>query len=217
MGRLFRFIGSILTLDVLPSAYEMTYNTAIKGNHTVWLIGWIINPIINYFITLFINIIDFLCVFTSWIPFVNNIQDTIYYAPDIDQLNSNIVYNIIEPLLGTSHRNWITHSVLNPYFIFFIVCAFILSFIARFIPVFKYIVGLIILIIGMSFVAHLLADTMPLSWGKGSRNSFSNIHVRFWFIKFQMNGLFSKLWLYLHASIAGAATIKASSVALEDD
>jgi len=213
MGKLFNFIGRILTLNILPGAYDMVRDTHIKGNHTIWFIGWIISPIINYFFTLFINIVDFICIFINWIPIIGDIQKFIYHAPDIDQQGYDAVYNFIEPLVGTVHRNWITHSVLNPYFILFVICAFVIAFIAKFIPVVKYIAAFLILMIGLTFVCHLIADTMPGGWGRGSSNNFSKIHVRFWFIKFQLNGLFTKLWLYINALIAGVSIKSATEIA----
>ncbi len=216
MGKLFKFIGQLLTLGILPGAYGLTEGTYITGNHTVWIIGWLINPIINYFIEIFLNLMDFVFLLTIWIPYIGDFQTILYLAPDIDQMNYNAIYEFLYPLIGSSHRNWLTHSVLNPYFIAFIIISFIIAFISQFIPVVKYIVAFIIFIIGFSFICHLLADTMPKGWGKDSRNNFANIHFRFWFIKFQMNGFFSKLWLYINIFIGGAGVLKSVETAAAD-
>lgn len=173
-----------IVFGFLPSGIEtatghrLLYNTDYR---VVTLIP-IIEPLIWMIISFVCNIFDFILWFIAWIPGVKQIINLVYSLPDIDQIFTNIFPN---------HRNFLTHSILNPGFIVIMVLGFILG---RINEAFKS----INIIVGSIFAVHLFADTMPLKWG-----GFANVYIGLGTYKLlSLPGFLSKAWLLVNGMLA---------------
>lgn len=182
-------IYSILTLSFLPHALGMFDGNV--GSYSIPIIGQFIEVLINYFVAAFINLIDFFIWFINWIPGVNWIINFIYRSPDMVE---RYLPDIFGGLAG--HRNFITHSILNPVFlVYLIICLIIIILVHK--TSISDLIKIILFFIGLTFVCHLLADTMPKSW-RGTA------HIKlFLFTKFYtLPAFLSKLWLYMNAVLS---------------
>ena len=142
----------------------------------------LIGGIFNYLSILVCNITDCLMWFISWIPGLNNIIYMVYTCPDLDLK------------LGIGHRNFITHSVLNPIFIGFVVISILLIVITSFSEGLNSGIRLLLFLIGMTFTCHLLADTMPNKW-------MGTAYIKF--LGFSLKPPFlSVIWLYANSFIS---------------
>lgn len=202
LSKTFSFLGTIITLSFLPSGIMRGFSHRMMDGSISNTIIPIIGGLFNYITVLIINIIDFFCWLISFIPLVNLLLYTIYRSPDFDLV------------LGVAHRNFISHSVLNPVFLVYVaIVAIVVRVISR-IP--ENILGFIksiLLIIGLSFVGHLLADTMPAGW-KG----FAMIKIAFTEKPIlTLPAIFSKLWLYLNAIFSGILVTKACDIKSSED
>lgn len=188
IGSILDGLGSILTLDFLPKAYNFLKDSKI-GTYSIPILGLLC----NYVTWVFVNLVDFIAWLFHWIPGVGSIMDWIYKAPDMD-LNSASL-----EIFRNTHRNFITHSVLNPVFVGFIGISYMIkrTIVDNIGGMMKDIFAKFILLVCACFAAHLLADTMPRSW-QGS----AIIKVKLFQAGFSLNSIFSQLWLYIHAIIA---------------
>lgn len=188
-------LEKLLTLGFLPKALNM-----MDGNvtsYTIPIIGVVVEVFLNWIAAIFINLIDFCLWLVNWIPGVRQIIAFVYRAPDAAE-------HLFPQLFGMSHRNFITHSAINPIFLGFLLVGFIL---ARAFPPLK----VFVMLIGLSFVCHLLADTMPQAW-----QGTALIKVYLFRGFFTLPRFFSKLWLYINVVIAlglvvGAADFREDS------
>lgn len=195
---------NILNLAFLPAGLDIAANTSMTGVYTIPLIGAFIEVPLHYIFSLVINVVDFLCWFICKIPLIGNIIEFIEKCPDKD-----LTTHGTDPIIGflgiTGHRNFITHSVLNPYVIIFIVLSVILIFALGSL---NEVVGMIfrfLLFFGLlTFSCHLLADCMPSAW-----TGAALIRVKIFGLQiFTLNGFFSKLWLMLNAIVSGGIGAK---------
>lgn len=178
------FFGSLFTLDFLPSGMNVIYNGPLNENIAIenTLLKKSINDertgfvkkiflkiinipflLINYLLMLIINIIDFIIWFFSWIPGYRHLIKSITKAHDIDNYN---VRGIIASHFS-NHRNFFTHSILNPIIFIYIVIAIIIKQIKSFA------VSFLISLPLLGFLGGLLADTMPNGWTQ----NLSRIHL----------------------------------------
>lgn len=194
LGSIRSFFVSIFTLSFLPNAIGMFDGNINTMASNIPIVSKLVEGIINWTSVIFINVIDFCLWFIYWIPGVKQIINLIYTSPDF-------VERLISSMLG-SHRNFITHSILNPIFLIFIMVAFILCKIIN-----KYEIGelisIVVMLIGFVFACHLLADTMPQSWV-----GFANIKVQIFRTFFVMPPLLGKLWLIVNAILCSIVTVK---------
>lgn len=192
LGAIKSFLGSVITLSFLPNAIGM-FDGNIKTVAThIPIISEVVGVTINWLSVIFINFIDFLLWFIYWIPGVKQIINIIYTSPDM-------VEKLIPSMLG-SHRNFITHSILNPIFLIFIIITFILCRILNNFEIGKCI-STILMLVGLTFACHLLADTMPKSW-----IGFANIKVQIFITLFAMPPWLGKLWLIGNAILCIVVT-----------
>lgn len=145
-----------------------------------------IEIVINFILAAIINIVDFLILLISWIPFIKDLITFIYKSPDTLEKS-------VSTLFGGSkgHRNFITHSIFNPVFIAYLIIA------SRICDLFKYtplntINRPLFFIIGICFSCHLLSDSMPKYW-----RGFANIKIYFFRNLYTFTPLISKCWLYI--------------------
>ena len=176
-------VGSILTLSFLPSALKMLEGSSMDST-LIPILGYLI----NWLVVVFVNFVDFMIWFINWIPGIKQVIRLIYTAPDIDQSSW---YRASFSFLG-GHRSFITHSVLNPIFIIYFSLSYFVS------KVFSRNkwgerIGIITALIGLTFVCHLLADTMPEKW-----QGFAYIKIFFW----SSNAWVSQIWLFANALFA---------------
>lgn len=188
------FFASIFTLSFLPNAIGMFDGKMDTVASSIPILSNLIEGLINWISVVFINFVDFILWFIYWIPGVKQIIELIYRAPDL-------VERLIPHMLG-AHRNFITHSVLNPVFLVFIMIAFVLCKILNKFEMGTIISGLL-MIIGLGFACHLLADTMPKSWV-----GFANIKVQIFATMFVMPPWLGKLWLLVNAIFCIKLTCK---------
>ncbi len=177
-----RFTISLFTLSFLPSGIDTLFNHRLHDGDmsTIALIP-LVEHLINYIAVLFLNIIDFAIWTIAWIPGVNLIIDIVYTSPDFIEV-------------GVTHRNFLTHSVLNPVFLIAMLALFIVGkILGLFSQWFKLAFAYIVLCAGFAFVGHLLADSMPNAW-----TGFARIN----FIIFSAPAFISKIWLYINAFFA---------------
>lgn len=190
------FFASLFTLSFLPNAIGMFDGKIETTASTIPIISSLVEGVVNWISVIFINFVDFMLWFIYWIPGVKQVILLVYTAPDL-------VERLLPSMLG-SHRNFITHSVLNPIFLIFIMISFIICKIAN-----KYEIGAIIsfilMLIGLSFVCHLLADTMPKAWV-----GFANIKVQVFNTFFVMPPWMGKLWLLINAVLCFKITCKST-------
>ena len=173
---------NILTLSFLPSSLNM-----FNGNpcsNTIKPKG--IEIAINYLFAALINLIDFLLLFISWIPFVKKILDFMYRNPDTIEKHISFLFGG-----SKGHRNFITHSIFNPIFLIYVFVANKIC--VLFSDTVLYIVfSPILFLIGLCFTCHILSDTMPKHW-KG----FANIKIYLFTNLFTFSPIISKAWLYI--------------------
>ncbi len=188
VGGIIDITSSILTLDFLPKGVNMLADSKMS-TYSIPIIGFLI----NYLVWVFVNILDFIIWCVHWIPGVDFYIDVIYACPDIDLPNTS--WGIFK----ASHRNFITHSVLNPIFIIAIILCGLISFILP--PV-----GIILIMLTcLTFSGHLLADTMPNAWV-----GTSFIQVKLWGAGFHLGEWFSQIWLYINALMPIIVGVSAS-------
>ncbi len=189
------FFISIFTLSFLPNAIGMFDGKISTTASSIPILSKLVEGIINWISVIFINVVDFLLWFIYWIPGVKQIIELIYSSPDLVERHI--------PMLN-SHRNFITHSVFNPIFLTFIMVSFILCKILN-----KFEIGesisCILMVIGLGFACHLLADTMPKSWV-----GFANIKVQIFTTFFVMPPWLGKLWLLFNAFLCIKLTYKST-------
>lgn len=190
---IFSLLFHVLTLDFLPGALDMFDGNV--ASYTIPVIGPTIGIIVNYFIAAFINLVDFLVWFINWIPGLEKIIDIVYRSPDLVERAL--------PIFGGlgGHRNFITHSILNPVFLVFLLTSLILIKVL-FNTKIKNIIQPLLFIIGLTFVCHLLADTMPKAW-LGTANIKIFLSKNF----FTLPPVLSKVWLYLNAGLSLSALV----------
>lgn len=198
LSGLVKFVGGFLTglftLSFLPHAIGM-----FDGKITttiIPLIGDTIGVLINILIAAFINIVDFILWFIHWIPGLGFITDLVYTSPDMAEKYLSFIFG--------SHRNFITHSVLNPIFIVFLIVSTIIIKSIKNESV-KSVIRVLILLIGSTFLCHLLADTMPQAW-----IGFARIKVQIFINFITLPALLSKLWLYFNSVLVAFALFKVS-------
>lgn len=184
-------------LGFLPSGMKTATGNKILYNtdYRVYALIPVVEPLFGWFISALCNIFDFFLWFITWVPGIKQVTGFIYSLPDMDQHAVKIFCN---------HRNFITHSVLNPGFIIITLFSFILSKIGKCKELGECILGLSALI----FSLHFFADSMPLDW-KG----FALIHISI--LKrnlFTLPPLLSKIWLILNAFLA----LKIWNIAVKD-
>lgn len=189
---------SIFTLSFLPNAIGIFDGEISTRATSIPILSNIIETTLNYISVLFINIIDAILWFVYWIPGVKQVIDVIYTSPDV-------VEKLIPDMLD-SHRNFITHSVLNPVFLVFIIVSFTISKILKNTEIGE-IIAAILMIIGFVFACHLLADSMPKSWV-----GFSNIKVQIYTTFFTLPPFLSKLWLYINVFLCIKLTYKSTGM-----
>lgn len=173
-----------IVFGFLPSGIEVATGHRLLHNTDYRIVTLIpvIEPLICIIISAICNIFDFLIWFIAWIPGIKQLIALIYSLPDIDQIYRNIFPN---------HRNFITHSVLNPGFIVTMFIGFLLGKINDGLKI-------ISIFIAMIFAVHLFADMMPLKWG-----GFANIYISIGSYKLLALPSFgSKLWLMSNGIIA---------------
>lgn len=171
------FFTSLFTLSFLPNGLNFLYNTN-PDTVAIPLIG----GILNYISILICNIVDCLIWFIHWIPGLNILIDKIATCPDMDQN------------MAVMHRNFFTHSVINPTFLCFAVVAILIILItSRFTGV-NAGIRLLFFLIGLTFTCHLLADTMPNKWMGTSYIYLFSFALKPPFL--------SVLWLYINAFIS---------------
>jgi|GEM_PF-2369059 len=177
--------GTVLTLGFLPSGFEV-----ITGNPLLANINLLTAPIpilgilINWLLALFINTMDFVLWFFSWIPGYKEIIGVVASSHDLD----------LGPWANffSHHRNFLSHSVLNPVFVVYGIVAYGLS------KIFRSPLRFILALPMMGFGLGLLADSMPQAW-----TGFSLIKVSlFGFYMFALPGLLSWIWLIANGFIA---------------
>lgn len=177
LGGIFDIIGSIMTLDFLPKGVNMLAGSKIS-TYSIPIIG----GLINYLVWVLVNILDFIIWCVHWIPGVNSFIDIIYKCPDIDLPSSNW------DIFNSSHRNFITHSVLNPIFLIAMALCVLVTLVLP--PI-----GVSFMVLACcAFSGHLLADTMPNAWV-----GTSFIQVKLWGVGFHLGDWFSQIWLYINA------------------
>lgn len=172
-----------LTFGFLPMGLHMRKGTNI---HT-WKIP-IIGPIINYTTASLVNMIDALIWLLLWLPGFKGLTRFLYRSPDM-------LERYLSWLLGgvNGHRNFLSHSVLNPVFLLIV---WGINTMIQLSPIFWWqlfwqIIGSVM---ALSFIAHLLADTLPKAWlGK----ALIKVVFIFHFTTLSINQ--SKLWLHLNA------------------
>lgn len=190
------FFASIFTLSFLPNAIGMFDGKIDTTASSIPILSNLVEGIANWISVIFINGVDFMLWFIYWIPGVKQVIELIYRSPDL-------VERLIPDMLG-SHRNFITHSVFNPLFLVFIMVSFILC---KKLNNFEIggIISFILMIIGLGFACHLLADTMPKSW-----IGFANIKVQIFATFFVMPPWLGKLWLLVNAIFCIKLTYKST-------
>lgn len=178
---------SIFTLSFLPRSIGI-FRSCKVTSYTIPVIGHTIGILLNFIIACFINIIDCLISLLYWIPVINDLIFMVYNAP-------NSIQRLVPSFFGSSNLNFITYSVINPVFIIFILLAYgIMKFVPK--SKFKYILGSIFLLIGLTFICNLLARTMPGSWYGASKINlymFKNLYT--------LPPFLSKLWLYINSAL----------------
>lgn len=183
------FIYNIFTLSFLPNAIGMFDGNV--SSYIIPIIGPTLGVVINYVVAVFINIFDFLLWLIYWIPGIRQVIQFVYTSPDM-------VERFLPWMFGglSGHRNFITHSVINPVFLVFLMITVILIKSISNMGL-RPVVKILCFVIGMSFVCHLLADTMPQAW-----IGFARIKVYLFTNIFTLPKLLSKLWLYINAFLS---------------
>lgn len=153
---------------------------------------------INYILAAIINIIDFLIFIISWIPNVKEFINFIYRSPDTLEKKVHIVFGG-----SKGHRNFITHSVFNPIFIFYLFIASKICTLFSLTPL-NIIVKPLFFIVGLCFTCHLLSDSMPKHW-----RGFANIKIYLFVNLFSFSPFISKVWLYIGSFLSVILLFKA--------
>ena len=173
---------SFFTLSFLPHAIGM-----FDGNVSIYIIpiiGPTIGVMFNYLVAAFVNLVDFAIWLIHWIPGLDYLFNIVYTAPDgVERLFPNIFGGI------GGHRNFITHSVLNPVFLIYLVVHKVSCKIHE-------ALASLVTLIGLTFICHLLADTMPQAW-----MGAANIKIYLFQNWLMLPPLFSEIWLYMNAGL----------------
>ena len=192
----------ILNLGFLPSGLDIDNNIKVIGEYTIPFIGAVIEVPLHFFMTLWINIVDFICWIPSKIPIVREALRFIKMCPDLD-----LTTHGLDPLIGilglTGHRNFITHSILNPYILLILFVGILLCFLLHLAnnEVCEWIgemIGWILVLVLLIHSAHLFADCMPQKWTGAALIRVSIFNIRF----VVLNGFLSKCWLMLNGFLA---------------
>lgn len=175
-----------LTLGFLPTGLQIRKGTSLHS----WRIP-VFDPFLNYFTACLINLIDALLWCSFWVPGVRPICFFFYRCPDMSERYLSWFFGGIN-----GHRNFISHSTFNP---FFLVLIWSFRFLIEhttsiWLQLPLQIIGTLI---GLSFIAHLMADTLPKAWlGK----ALIKVVFIFHFKTFSIAG--SKFWLHTQALLA---------------
>ncbi|MGL6058532.1 MAG: hypothetical protein ACRC17_09475 [Culicoidibacterales bacterium] len=174
-----------LTFSFLPMGLHIRKNTNIHS----WRIP-ILGALLNYTTACLINLIDAWIWLWIWIPGLKKIIFFFYRSPDTLERSLKLFLGGIN-----GHRNFISHSIFNPVFLIVVyLLGKLISLTPN--PFLQLPIQIIGSIICLSFVAHLLADTLPKAWlGK----SLIKVFFIFHFKTFSISN--SKLWLYFNAII----------------
>lgn len=142
-----------LTLGFLPMGLKIRKGTSLHS----WKIP-IFGPLLNYVTACLINIIDALLWCSFWLPGMRHICLFFYRSPDMSERYLSFFLGGIN-----GHRNFISHSAFNPFFLFLI---WFFNFIIQLAATTWLQIPLQLLgsLIAASFIAHLLADTLPKAW-----------------------------------------------------
>lgn len=187
----------ILNLGFLPTGYDIAKNIKPTGVYVIPFIGAIIEVPLHFFMTLWINIVDFICWLPSKIPLISSALKFIDKCPDLD-LTTHGVDPLIEKFGLTGHRNFVTHSILNPYILIILVIGTVLYLLSKCIS--KKIKNIIIISLSLClavFSAHLFADCMPNAWLGGAL-----IKAKIFGKSITFNAFISKLWLFVNGLAA---------------
>ena len=202
----------ILNLGFLPSGLDIDNNIKVIGTYTIPFLGSVIEVPLHFFMTLWINIVDFVCWIPSKIPILREVLYLVKVCPDLD-LTTHGTDLLIGTLGLTGHRNFITHSVLNPYILLIFFTGIILYFFLHCInsEICKWIgdaIRGILVLVFLIHSAHLFADCMPQKWTGASLIKVYAFNIRF----IILNGFLSKCWLMLN----GFGAIKIAAFLMED-
>lgn len=172
-----------LTLGFLPMGLRVRKGTNLHS----WRIP-IIGPLVNYVTACLVNIIDALLWCSFLLPGMRRICLFFYRCPDMSERYFGFLLGGIN-----GHRNFISHSVLNPFFLALIWCFTFLIQHSPFIWLTIFL-QLVASVIGLSFIVHLMADTLPKAWlGK----ALIKVIFIFHFTTLSIGG--SKTWLHTQA------------------
>lgn len=185
---LFEAFTSFITLQWMPSGiYQLKGHDLFDGNIHVDPVIPLIGSIIDYIVAAIINLVDFMLYPLAFIPGINNILHLVYTSPDLDLAFNEVL----------QHRSFLSHSVLNPVFLGFILIGTAIFFLLRVLPKqVTYIYMFIFLGIALSFPCHLLSDTMPKAWQGAAYVNFKLFGVGFSIA----SQAISELWLYANAA-----------------
>ncbi|MGL5917051.1 MAG: hypothetical protein ACRCZC_05050 [Culicoidibacterales bacterium] len=171
-----------LTFGFLPMGLHIRKGTNIHS----WRVP-ILGPLLNYATACCVNLIDSWLWLWLWLPGMKKFTLSVYRSPDTLERYLGFIFGGIN-----GHRNFISHSVFNP--VFLLIVWFFGKMIAlspiRLLQIPLQLIGTTLC---LSFIAHLLADTLPKAWlGKALIKVFFLFHFTTLSIKN------SKLWLHLN-------------------
>lgn len=210
----------VLNLGFLPAGIGIAEGIAETGVYVLpSFLGQLVEVPLHFFLTLWINIIDFVCAILSLIPFGKELLLMVKVCPDLD-----LTTHGTDPIIGflglTGHRNFITHSVLNPYILLIVLSGIVIYCIGRLIRIIfpkigSVICGIAVACVGMSLLilsAHLFADCMPKKW-----TGAALIRVHIAFIKFTLFPIMSKIWLLVNGVLSAVFGVKVIGVLTKDN
>lgn len=175
-----------LTFAFLPSKLKIRKATNIY----TWNIP-ILGPLLNYTTACIINMIDATIWLFQWIPGFLFIAKILYHTADsLERYLSWFLGGI------SGHRNFISHSCINPIYLGFLFLSHIILQTISFHSI-RIIVQFLCFLLSLTFIAHLLADTLPKAWiGKAL------IKIVFIFHFSTLSIGKSKAWLHINAILA---------------